>query len=699
MNFLNPLALIGLAAAGIPLILHLLNLRKLKTVEFSTLRFLKELQKTKIRRLKLKQILLLILRTLIIIFAVMAFARPTIQDSLPILSTYAKTSAAIIIDNSFSMDVSDEYGNRFKQAKNIAESIIKKLNEGDEACILTMTESSEFRNDKLTRNISLLQKELEDLKISNTVANIRKPLIEAGKLLNESMNLNKEIYIISDAQANVFHEEFKDSSSRPEIITNAFFVPVGKESQAGLRNLSMDSLRVISRIFQLEKLVEVEAQIRNNSDKDISGILASMYFNQERVAQRTIDIPAGELKSILISAPASKAGLNKAYIELEEDALDVDNKRYFGFAIPPAPNIALVGPDDKTRYISYALSNSLIAPEKLTIFSPQKFSGIDVSKFEIIICAGGPYKSSDYDRLVQFVSDGGSALMFADSEADMKTFNTGMVRLGLGDIKEITFPEPFPGSFSSVEKLHPLFDGVFKGATNRKEIVESPKIFRAMVNNGGRPIISMQDGYFLSESVLGDGKVIYCAVTPNTEWSTFPITGLFPAMIYRSILYMTTGEDMGHNILAGESLMLQLPKKFATTGNFKIIDPMNAEFYKQALILPSGANLSFGKQEQLGNYAVYTSNDKNVAVVSVNPDPSESLPVSLKKDEIIKALESKLAPGSHIEIIEESKDLQAGIARAKTGSELWQLFIIAAILCAIAEMLVARASKNDFGDK
>ena len=85
MNFLNPFVLFGMLAAGIPLVLHLLNLRKLRTVEFSTLRFLEELQQTRVRNLKLQQILLLILRTLIIVFAVLAFARPTIPGNLPLL--------------------------------------------------------------------------------------------------------------------------------------------------------------------------------------------------------------------------------------------------------------------------------------------------------------------------------------------------------------------------------------------------------------------------------------------------------------------------------------------------------------------------------------------------------------------------------------------------------------------------------------
>ena len=50
MIFLNPAILFGLLAASIPVILHFLNLRKIKKVEFSTLIFLKELQKTKIKK-------------------------------------------------------------------------------------------------------------------------------------------------------------------------------------------------------------------------------------------------------------------------------------------------------------------------------------------------------------------------------------------------------------------------------------------------------------------------------------------------------------------------------------------------------------------------------------------------------------------------------------------------------------------------
>ena len=99
MIFLNPAVLFGLLATSIPVIIHLINLRKLNRVEFSTLAFLKELQKTKIKKVKLKQWILLALRILIIIFLVSSFARPTIESvSLAGVSSSAKTSSVIILD-------------------------------------------------------------------------------------------------------------------------------------------------------------------------------------------------------------------------------------------------------------------------------------------------------------------------------------------------------------------------------------------------------------------------------------------------------------------------------------------------------------------------------------------------------------------------------------------------------------------------
>src|SRR5512136_1813631 len=111
MTFLNPLVLFGLAAAAIPILIHLLNLRKLKVVEFSSLRFLKELQKTRMRRLKLRQWLVLLFRTLLIVFLVLAFSRPALRGSVSALGAKrAASTIVVLLDDSPTMGMRNDHG-------------------------------------------------------------------------------------------------------------------------------------------------------------------------------------------------------------------------------------------------------------------------------------------------------------------------------------------------------------------------------------------------------------------------------------------------------------------------------------------------------------------------------------------------------------------------------------------------------------
>ncbi len=141
MTFLNPLVLFGLIAAAVPVLLHLLNLRKLRTVEFSTLTFLKELQQTKIRKLKLRQLFLLIVRTLLVMFIILAFARPALRGTfLGGIGTQTHSTIVIIFDDGFAMQASDEQGDRLKQAKTAAEQILDIVKNGDELYLLKLSD-------------------------------------------------------------------------------------------------------------------------------------------------------------------------------------------------------------------------------------------------------------------------------------------------------------------------------------------------------------------------------------------------------------------------------------------------------------------------------------------------------------------------------------------------------------------------------
>ena len=186
MTFLNPLVLFGMAAAAIPVILHLLNLRKLRTIELSTLRFLKELQQTKIRKLKVRQILLLIIRTLLVLFIVLAFARPAFRGTmLGSIGANAHSSVVLIVDDSFSMTASDERGELFKQAKESMAKIIDLLNEGDEVFLIKLSDLPEATIGQGSHDFRTLKKTVSDIPISPVTRPLGDAIRLSAKLLSQ----------------------------------------------------------------------------------------------------------------------------------------------------------------------------------------------------------------------------------------------------------------------------------------------------------------------------------------------------------------------------------------------------------------------------------------------------------------------------------------------------------------------------------
>ena len=134
MNFLNPLPFFFWLIPLIPLVIFLINRRKHNLVEFSSIRFLINLKKREINKLRLFNILLLIIRTLILIIILLIIMRPEIENiNIPSDISDSKISNIILIDDSFSNQYGKIYG---QDRKIIIEDIIKNI------CDIYPTESN-----------------------------------------------------------------------------------------------------------------------------------------------------------------------------------------------------------------------------------------------------------------------------------------------------------------------------------------------------------------------------------------------------------------------------------------------------------------------------------------------------------------------------------------------------------------------------
>ena len=133
--FLYPLFLFGLAAASLPILIHLFNRRRLKRIRFPAVRFILLSQKRISRSYRLRHWLLLALRTLAVIFLALLLANPIFQTGAGLFAGGGPVSLVVLLDNSLSMTWSGD-GNGFKQAKEAARLLLSALNDGDRAALI-----------------------------------------------------------------------------------------------------------------------------------------------------------------------------------------------------------------------------------------------------------------------------------------------------------------------------------------------------------------------------------------------------------------------------------------------------------------------------------------------------------------------------------------------------------------------------------
>lgn len=711
MTFLNPFLLVGLAAAAIPIIIHLLNLRKLKTIEFSSLQFLKELQKTKMRRVKIRQILLLILRTLLIILIVLTFARPAVRGSLGSIGARAKSTLVILLDDSPSMAVRDEHGVLFNQAIAATTGLLSLVKEGDELYFMRLSEVR-HKDVYAASSPSSIMSILGKLSPSLETATFRDAVGAAAKVLAESKNFNQEVYLITDAQRTQFLAAATDSSDLFDDKVKLFLIETGIEGKQR-DNVGIESVTFKTQIISRNKPVDMQAVVRNLGDTPMRNSLMSAYVDNARVLQQSLDIAAGGSQIVDFTITPKRRGMIRGYVQLEDDALEADNKRSFVFNVPERINVLMIGgrpQDTRLAYLALTLGgdSSMAGLFTTTQATQAQLSSLDINKFDVLIfCGVKEFTPTEADRLAQFVSSGGGVMMFPDDESNMVNWNeTILARLGLPPCQPASGNAPDQTSFLSFDKVdqdHPLFEGLFDQPLPGKKtrsLVESPRVYKAIKPQAGakgRTIISLSDGTgFLTEYSVGSGRVLVFSVEANTGWSDFPVKGLFAPLLHRCTVYLAGGEQRISSGTAGEIIKAMVRLR-ARTGKetFAFKSPAGIE-ERTIPRTTSGSGISILESSPTTETGIYElrEGDATLHASAINIDPGESDLRRATDDELSTFWRHVGVKATQPRRLHATDKLDETILESRLGIELWKYFLALAIVVALAEMFVGRESKS-----
>lgn len=698
MNFLNPLALIGLVAAGIPVLLHLLNLRKLRTVDFGSLRFLQELQQSRVRRIKIQQLLLLLLRTLLIVLAVLAFSRPTISSSLPLLSTSERTSVVVLVDNSASMEAADSRGRRFQQAIDAALTVIDGLEPGDEVCVVPMCGGDNRMRVGFSRTLDQARADLQAMTTVEATANLAQSLGRIDALLEEAAHAHREVYVFSDAQQSIVQRTAEDSSIALQHASQLYLVHVGKGLSGIEPNYSIDSVAIHTAILQPDRPLEMEAWIRNGSDRDATAVVVTMSFNGVRVAQRTVDLPAGATRSVILMAPPQKRGTVAVAAELEHDAIDGDNTRYTSVVVPPVGRFAVVGASAAADYVATAIAVAKeVEPSSSDRSGIRRFRTLaeampNVRDLDALFIVDGAIAAAFAPVLEQYVQDGGALVVFATDEPSLSQllapFQLSLDQAALAAVKT-------PWLVRSLDESHPLFYGVFEATKSVAPALERIEVLKQRSASGGVPLAQTDAGSMITESTLGSGRVLYVAVSPDPSWGSFASTGFFAAVVVRSALYAMVQQDERTSAMIGEPLTIPVPGRWSGEKMFRLSQTDGTTGDVAPARLPSQTLLQVPAQTRAGVVLVTTGSGADVAAASVNVPRTESLLQYLDGDQWQQAAEEMVAAAVDVSHAEPGKELQTSMSQARIGSELWPLCIMLALFCAVAESVVSRRMARD----
>ncbi len=127
MPFFAPWMLWGLAAAAIPVLLHIFRRRTARRILWGAWMFLAETMRMKRRRLLLEDLLLMLLRTLAVICAALAFSRPYLPEFALFGSHRGARDVVVLLDDSASMNLRGPGGRtRFEDAKEEARELVRR---------------------------------------------------------------------------------------------------------------------------------------------------------------------------------------------------------------------------------------------------------------------------------------------------------------------------------------------------------------------------------------------------------------------------------------------------------------------------------------------------------------------------------------------------------------------------------------------
>lgn len=714
MTFLNALMLFGLVAVAVPIILHLFHRQRVSTVDFSSVIFIRNHHLQRSRALRLRELLLLLLRTLIILLLVLAFARPVIEGLAGALlgsSVEQRSVFAIVLDNSYSMGAGRYGDTPFNAARAEAERIVDAMQQGDEGLIILTAAPPEAVPPVPTDRTAALAARLAEAEVSESAGDIDGAVRLARRKLSGIVSANKSIYLLSDLQRSDWENLAESVSESASEATSESRAPIYLYPfEAGsVDNASIDEVSVSEGLLirnQPERFVATftyrngvsESAIRTGQAGQTGQTRRTRRTREVRLVinglnrdSRQVTAEAGAAGSVQFNVVIDTPGRYTGYVELDEDDVVADNRRYFTLEVPDAFGVTAVGQSESSYFIEQVLrpTGGLVTPVDVQTASADVLNSDLYDTGVLIVDGGVELTSARLSSLERYVSSGGGVLVFLGEGLDPSAYGNGFFTGVFGC--SITERRGTPGGKTSFHRMdqvdfeHPVFR--FDGRSAESLSTGEARFYASYAVDAGlgaRVIARFMDGTpAVLEGRSGSGRALLVASDLNTGWSDLALRSAFVPFMHRSVRYLhpsVTVAEGGH--LAGEPIVRPLTDARADAGLY-LEYPSGRTETVNARAGRHGITVEVPDTRQPGVYALW-DDDSVVQAFAVNPDTRESDLARFTPEEAAGLF------GDEADVVimdpADTPDVpRDGTFGAAGGYEIWKSLIVFAMALILAE--------------
>jgi von Willebrand factor type A domain/Aerotolerance regulator N-terminal len=650
-----------LAFAAAPIIIHLLSRRKFRELDWAAMKWLLAAIQKNARRIQLEQLILLAVRTLLVLCVVLAMAKPFLEGAGAVLLPGKRTHRILVIDGSFSMGYRLTDRDRFDRAKQVAGAILQDARKGDAASLVLMAAPPRIVVGEPSANLAAVADEVRSLELPHGEADLAATFAKLDEILAQSNLEQKEIYFITDLQKASWASAdgaattpLQDLAAKIAARANIVLIDLG---QGSADNLAITALDLEDPLVTVGRDTRFSATFRNFGRTNRSALSVTMNVDGDLQDRRSIDLPAGEQTSIVLSQSFASPGRHLVELILDDDSLAIDNHRWLAVNAKENIDVLLVDGEpsgerfgSETDYLRFALAPEVLSADTKLSFRPEviresEFLDTDLARFDCVVFANVGQFTDSEARVVQgFLRGGGGVIWFLGDQVESQSYNRVLFRDGHG-ILPVQLGSRAGDSqtrqkfvlFDPRDYSHPIVQP-FRGATQggllttkvfeyvRTELPAESSAQVALTYEGGDPAIVT--------APMERGRVAIVTTSADIEWTNWPFWPSYVPVMNELINYVIADRQRDRTVLVGETLASPVVPSAVET-------PVTIELPGKQLVarrMPPHDEVDFFLYDQTGRSGGYrVSFGPPVAtedLFAVNVDSRESDLARIEPDEL-----------------------------------------------------------------